>query len=253
MNVLDNRYYNEVIAELTPFIEANGFKQSEDIFTSDSFAFKVEYSEARQMYLLMTAEVTDGSTGEFTEASAWLFDDSQTVRDAESVGIDFTETLKSKLGIKNTRAKQSAGSIELPKAVSKGSALDISGFTKRVLDVFPNYKESYKSHVAVYGNFLYINFFSDTLVPQIRNILTENNKKQVKKLFELLEQGYLKGDRETVDIVCAVTAAAICDDTNLKAAAESMLEANPHFRDSVRNLVPIMAKKGKLRSALIKN
>ncbi len=248
---MDNRYYDEVIKELTPFIEEQGFKEADGVFSTESFAFKVEYNEDRQMYLLNTATITDGTVGDFNEASAWLFDDSQNARDAVAVGIDFTETLRSALGVKLARTAHNAAGVDLP-TVTKGSALNVSGFTKRVLDVFPQYKDAYKEHIALYGNFLYMDFFADTLVPQIREILEANNKKQVKKLFELLEHGYTKGDRETVDIVCAVIAAAICESAELKASADTMLENNTHFRDSVRNLTPIVAKKGKIYSALVK-
>ncbi len=248
---MDNRYYDVVIAEMQSFIDENGFKETNGIFKNEGRAFKVEYDEARQMYLLLTAEVTEEGVGEFGEGSAWLFDDSQTEKDAPAVGIDFTETLKKQMGIKTVRAATAANAVDLP-TVKKGEALNISGFTKRVLDVFPQYKESYKEHVAKYGNFLYISFFSDTLIVQIRAALIDGNKKQLKKIFELLENGYLKGDRETVDYICAAVAAVAAESAELKAAADDMLQSNTHFRDSVRSLTPIIAKKAKLNSVIDK-
>ena len=252
MKNLDNRYYNEVIAEMQPFFEEQGFKSSADgVFANERCAVKIEYDETKQMYFLKTAEITDGNFGEFADSSSWLFDDSQNAKDAASVGIDFTETLRGILGIKVKRTGNNASAVDLPTA-KKGAALDISGFTKRVLDVFPQFKDKYKEHIAKYGNFLYMDFFADTLIPQMKEILKAGNKKQIKKLFELLEDGYLKGDRETVNLVVAVTAAAVCDDAALKAAADSMLEGDTHMRSSVQNLIPVIAKKGKLRNALIK-
>lgn len=252
MKNLDNRYYNEVIAEMQPFFEEQGFKASNDgAFANEKYAVRVEYDEPKQMYLLKTAEITDGSIGEFADSSSWLFDDSQNAKDAAAVGIDFTETLRSMLGVKVKRAAGNASAVDLPTA-KKGAALNISGFTKRVLDVFPQFKDGYKEHVAKYGNFLYMDFFADTLAPQIKEILKDGNKKQIKKLFELMEDGYLKGDRETVNLVVAVIAAAVCDDAALKTAADSMLESDTHMRSSVQNLIPVIAKNGKLRSALIK-
>lgn len=252
MTNLDNRYYDEVISEIQPFFDEQGFSaDSEGVFRNEKLAVKIEYDEAAQMYRLKTAEVAEGKLGEFAENSAWLFDDTQNAKDAGSVGIDFTETLRERLGVKKQRSTSDAASVELPTA-KKGSALNIAGFTKRVLDVYPQYKDDYKEHVAKYGNFLYMDFFADTFIPQIKQVLKENNKKQVKKLFELLEDGYLKGDRETVNIAVAAVAAAVCDDAELKAAADAMLEGDTHMRSSVQNLIPITAKKGKIRTALIK-
>ena len=42
------------------------------------------------------------------------------------------------------------------------------------------------------------------VVPQIKEILTENNKKSVKKLFDVFETVYLQGDRDTVNTAVAV-------------------------------------------------
>lgn len=248
---MDNRYYDNVIAEMQPFLDEQNFKKNSDgIFLNDKKAVKIDYDETRQMYVLSTADINEGTAGEYIMASSFLFDDTQTEKDAESVGIDFTETLRKSLGIKNKRPAVS-GDIDLPTA-QKGSALNIAGFTKKVLDVFPQYKDTYKEHIAKYGNFLYMNFYSQTLIPQIVTVLTENNKKTVKKLYELLEAGYIQGDKDTANIVVASVAAAIIKDGNVKESAFSMLENNSHFKGSVEAFVPVLASNKKLSSALIK-
>ena len=33
-------------------------------------------------------------------------------------------------------------------------------------------KDDYKEHIATYGNFLYINFFGEKLVPQLKNLFS---------------------------------------------------------------------------------
>ena len=236
---------------MKPFFDEQGFKSNKDgAFLNDTKSVKINYDENSQMYILQTADISDGTVGEYTNASSFLFDDSQTEKDAMSVGIDFTETLRKNLGIKNKRPAVS-GNIDLPTA-QKGDALNITGFTKKVLDVFPQYKDTYKEHVAKYGNFLYINFFSYTLVPQIITVLSENSKKTVKKLFELLENGYLQGDKDTANIVVASLAAAIIKDENIKASAYNMLESNAHFKSSVEAFIPVLTSNKKLLNSLIK-
>lgn len=247
---MDNRFYDNVIGEMKPFFDENGFVSRDDgSFRGETKAVRVEYDEPRQMYLLKLADVTDGNVGEYSEVSAWLFDDTQIAKDAESVGIDFTNTLRDSLGIKPHRAPVTA--VDLPSADKSGS-LTVSGFTKKVLDVFPQYKDAYKEHIAQYGNFLYLDFFADTLVPQIKNILNENSKKTVKKLFELLDLGYVQGDRETVNAVVAVVSAAVCENAELKAAALAMLENDKHFQQSVAAFIPVFERKKKIREALLK-
>lgn len=248
---MDNRFYDSVIAEMQPFFEENNFKTLEDgSFLSETKAVKVEYSEERQMYLLKMAEVGENGVEEYTECSAWLFDDSQNQRDAASVGVDFTATLREKMGIKIKR-NTVADEIDLPTA-SKNGNYNITAFTKKVLDVFPMYKDTYKAHIAVYGNFLYLNFFAETLVPQAKQIITANEKKVMKKLCELLSEGYVKGDKETVNAVVAVASAAVYGDERLKENLLNALSEDKYLHDAVRDYSPVFAKNKKLIEVLVK-
>jgi len=246
---LDNRYYDSVIKEMQPFFDEQGFKLSDGVYKNDKKAVKVEYSDERQMYVLLIADVAeDGNIGEFVEANAWLFDDSQTERDTVSVGIDFTDTLRKNMGVK---VKAVNRSIDLPTA-EKGDTLTISGFAKKVLDIYPQFKEPYKDHIAKYGNFLYMDFFAETFIPQIKVTLKENNKKSLKKLLDIIENAYLQGDRDTVNVAVFCLAAAAQDGAEQKAAVLSLVEGNTHLKSSVENLIPFVASKKKLRNILIK-
>lgn len=244
---MDNRYYDGVIAEMQPFLDEQGFKATDGGFVNDTKSVVIEYNEERQMYVLKAADIENGNVGEYGVISEYLFDDSQTEKDAVAVGIDFVETLRANLGVKVKRT----AAVELPTA-QKGDSLNVSGFTKRVLDVYTIYKEAYKAHVAYRGTFLYMEFFAESLVPQIKTVLSANEKKQVKKLYELLNDGYLHGDKETVNVVVACLAAAVYNDDTLKANAFAMLEGNPHFKTSVENFIPAFAKNKKLLAALVK-
>lgn len=245
---MDNRYYENVINEMLPFFEENGFALCEDgSYKNEKKSVKISYDEPRQMYALSVADIEDGVIGEYVEVNAWLFDDTQNAKDATAVGIDFTNSLRSELGIK---AKRIVTDVELPSA-SKGS-MNINGFAKKVLDLFPVYKDAYKEHVATYGNFLFLSFFGETLVPQVKSVLKEGNKKQVKKLADLFENAYIEGDRNTVNTVVAVLCAAAYNDGDLALKVKEMLGENKHFISSVESFAPVFAKKKKLLSLLVK-
>ena len=123
---------------------------------------------------------------------------------------------------------------------------------KKMLDVFPALKDEYKAHVTIYGNFLYLNFFGEKLVPQIKAVMNENNKKSVKKLFDVFETAYLHGDRDTVNTIVAVVAAACVNDDVVKANVVATLGENKHFIDSVTQFIPVVSSNKKLSAALIK-
>ena len=247
---MDNRYYDKVIEEMQPFFDEQGFKSEEDgSFKNDKKAVKVQYDESRQMYTLSAADIEDGNVGEYAEINAWLFDDSQNAKDASSVGIDFTASLRKSLGIKIKRA--AGAEVELP-SFSKGGSITVTGFAKKMLDFFPVLKDEYKSHIAENGNFLYLNFFGEHLVPQIKSVLTSGNKKQIKKLFDLLDDLYVKGDKDTVNTIVAVLCAAAYNDEKVTAAVKEMLENDKHFLSSFENFLPVLPKSKKLLAALAK-
>lgn len=248
---MDNRYLGNVIQEMEPFFKENGFKETEGVYKNDKKAVAVEYSDDRQMYILKTADISEDGSFELAEASCWLFDDSQNAKDATAVGMDFVSTIKSELGIKSQRKNTALNAIDLPTATKDGS-YNITAFTKKMLDVFPALKDEYKSHVAHYGNFLYLNFFGEKLVPLIKAVLLENNKKNVKKLFDVLQNAYLQGDRDTVNVIVAVVAAACVKDDVVKANVIAALGDNKHFIDSVTEFIPIVSSNKKLSASLLK-
>ncbi|MBE6732805.1 MAG: hypothetical protein E7561_02275 [Ruminococcaceae bacterium] len=247
---MDNRYYDNVIGEMQSFLDENNFKCLDDgSFKSQDKQVKVEYDEARQMYLLKIAGIEDGVVSEYNEVSAWLFDDSQNAKDAASVGVDFAATLRENLGIKIKRAVST--DIELPSANKSGS-LTMAGFTKKLLDIFPAFKDSYKEHVAHYGQYLYLDFLGEYFVPQLKNVFTVNDKKQVKKLVEFLGDSFNKGDRETVNAVLAVTVAAIYNDDAIKQNFFMATENEKYYLEAVKNFIPVFPKNKKLVSLLVK-
>ena len=247
MNKLDNKYFEIILKELSTFFADNGFKKSEDGFKSDKLAVKIEYNEEKHLFNLLTANL-ENETLEYSIASSYLFDDSSNEEDAVAVGIDFLNTLRDISGIK---AKRVTGADQIDLPTNKGCS-DVSGFTKKVLDVFPQLKEEYKQSVAEHGKFLYMNFFAVNLVPLIKSTIKDGNKKQVKKLFDLIEQGFINGDKDTSDIALAVTAAAVYKDEKLKAAAIEASNCNEHLKSALISFIPAFEKDKKLTAALIK-
>lgn len=242
---MDNRYIEKVLEELKPLFAEQGFKEKDGAFKNDKKAVKVEYNEDRQSYVLFVADIDEeGNQSDFSELTAWLFDDSQNANDAVSVGMDFADTLRKNMGIK---AKVSAAAaVELPTA-TKGGAVKIAGFTKKLLDIYPQYKDEYKEHIALYGNFLYLNFFAKTLVVQIKEAMLAGNKKTIKKLYELLENGYIHGDKDTINAIVASLAVAAYNDQKIKEAIDNMLSDNKHFKDSFDNFSATLPSKKKLK------
>lgn len=246
---MDNRYYENVISEMNGFLNENNFKADGDCFVNDNKKICVKYNDASQSYQLLTATKDDeGNFGELSLINSWLFDDTQNAKDAASVGIDFVVSLRKELGIKQTRTSVS---VELPTA-SKSGNMTVTGFAKKMLDVFPAIKDDYKEHISIYGNFLYLNFFGEFLVPQLKNLFTNGNKKQVKKLYDVLEDAYVTGDKDTVNIMIAVLSATAYNDQICTEAIENMLIDDNHFLQAFKSFLATFKKSKKLFNALVK-
>lgn len=236
---------------MQPFLTEQGYTlNSENVFESAEKLIAVNYDDAKQMYTLSIAEKAEEGEAEYKQINAWLFDDSQNAKDAESVGIDFVATLRKEFGIKTKRVADTSA-IDLPTA-SKSDSMNIQWFTKKMLDVFPAIKDDYKSHIAVYGNFLYINFFGEHLVPLLINLFENGTKKQIKKFYDVLEDAYVKGDKDTVNIMIAVLCAAAYNNDTVTAGIKEMLGEDKHFLSSFENFLPAFSKNKKLLSALVK-
>ena len=247
---MDNRYLENVIAEIKPFFEENGFSEFENGYKNEVKAVNVDYNDARQMFVLKVADIEDGNVGEYREVSSWLFDDSQNAKDAVSVGIDFTVSLRKELGIKHKRVANT-NDVELPSATKTGN-ITITGFTKKMLDIFPALKDEYKNHIATYGNFLYLNFYGEFLVKNFKKVFLTASTKQVKKFVDVLRDGFVKGDRDTSNIVIALLCAASYKDDEVASKIKGLLSEDKLFFAAYENFIPVFEKNTKLRSVLIK-
>lgn len=247
---MDNRYYKNVIAEMEPLFKEQGFVLQDDgCYKNDKRAVKIEYDGEKQSYVLSLARIDEGQIAEFVEVSSWLFDDSQTEKDAESVGIDFSETLRENIGAKkNTRI---TAQVELP-YVSKNDDYNVTALSKKLLDYFPQFKEPYKEHVTKYGNFLYLDFFGTYIVPQITAVYNAGDKKAIKRLTDIFENAYVVGDKEAVNVLIAIISAAIIEDETAKTNLIASLGENTHFISAVESFMTFGFKNAKVRKALLK-
>lgn len=211
--------------QLSGLVEKHSFsKTSDGIFKNDKFAFSISHDPDKKMLVLKTAEIgEDGTPGEFETVSSFLFEDEENIRDAESAGMDFLDTLKGKLGIRGVRTSKN-GEVAMP-SKSSGNSKNMEALCGKLLSVFPQYKETYKEHVSKYGKLLYITFFKQTFVVSIGELLDKNNKKSIKKLFDMLSDMYCNGDHNVQNaIVGILLGGAVCNNQKRYETAVAGLE-----------------------------
>ena len=222
-------YFDALIKYMSAFLEQNSLKvEADGIITGNDKTFKIAYNEQTKLYELFL-KLEDGS---FKVISAFLFDETQTEKDVESVALDFIDTLRGELGIKK---KISHTNVALPQS-DDGEKVTKSGLTQKLLAIFPQFKETYKIHVSENDRFLMVNFYHETFIPAARELVRSNNKKAIKKFYDALSDMFIKGDGETVPFVVGIAAACVYDDAELLKAFKEYTADQGSFYTSVHNL-----------------
>ena len=247
---MENQYFDNVIKEMEPFIEENGFSATETgVYSNDKKSFKVTYDDNKQMFILTVADIDEEKNiGEYVEVDAWLFDETQTANDAVSVGMDFVDVLKKNMGIKNK--PKTGADVELP--TSDSDKYTISTFTKKALDTYPQLKETYKEYVAKYGSFLYLNFFGEYLVPLMADTINEKGKKSGKKILDMVEPAFIKGDNDSSNAAIACLAAVCVKDPDATEKVSEILSENTALKTSVLSFANMLKNNKKLKAVLVK-
>ncbi len=244
---MEQKFFDAVFEVMAPSLEENGFTFADGVYKSETHAFKVEHNAERNVFELHAAAVTDGEIGEYTVASSYLFDENSTLKDATAVGIDFSDTASSLLGI-NTRKTRSLSDIALP-GKTAGDTPGLDDLCNKLLAIFPKHKESYKEHMQENGEFLYVHFLLETVAVELRSLLeTSAGDKKLKKIFDSLNELYVKGDHTVSDtVVVVVIGAALKGDEKLTERALSVMENHPHLKAAVYNISKRTKKDKKLR------
>ena len=245
---MDKKYFDALISEMQVLLDGQKFTLDGDVYKNEKKAVKIEYNEEIKQFLLLIADVTDGEVGEFATASSWLFDETQNEKDAAAVGVDFADTLRASLGVKKAKT---VANVELPVA-DKSESVNIAALTQKLLAVFPQFKDAYKASVQKYNKFLYIDFFAENFVPAIKQVVDAGNKKQAKKLFDMLSEMYNTGKGETTDAVVMLLSAVQFGDAQRGEFIAEQIEENKHLKTALAQFSLILAKNKKLQSALIK-
>ena len=91
---MENKYFDSVLAEMQEVIKEANLTVEGNILKNESKSVKIEYIDEKQLYTISIADINGDEVGEYKQLSAWLFDDTQTAKDAAAIGIDFTAALR---------------------------------------------------------------------------------------------------------------------------------------------------------------
>ena len=248
---MENHFLDILLEELAEVISSQSFELQEDgSYLNADKRFKIEFEENTMLYRLLLSQADDEP--QYVTVSSWKFNEEKGEKEARTIGKDFADTLYTKLGLNKNR-RQLASGVPLPSKKSGSKSQDVGGVCQQMLAIFPKYKDTYRDHVAANGEFLYINFFTETFVPEIRAILDGGNKKQCKKVFDALSNLYVEGDRMAQNCVAVVlTLGAIGDSDKRYENACIYLEGCPYLKSILEQLYKKYKRNNKKLKAIVK-
>lgn len=244
-------YYDEVLAGMQEFLEQQAFQPTPDGgFANEKKQFRITFDEKKHLYQLQVADPVEAGEPVYQVIASWLFDESQTARDAQAVAIDFVDELRRQLGVAPPRVRRTTD-LSLPDSRSKSDTPDALALCQKTLAIFPQFKDVYRDHMERYGEFLCIDFFSRTLAPKLRELLDEGNKKQLKKVFDMLSEFFVTGDRNVGNlIVVNICCGAVGGDRTRFERASELLQDYPYLQAAVRFVFERQPRDRRLREML---
>ncbi|MBQ4128983.1 MAG: hypothetical protein IJD68_04340 [Ruminococcus sp.] len=197
-----------VTDKVNTVLEPQGFKKQKvdnsnadeivALFTGENVAYSViYYTEKMHMVMRSCTMTEDGPDNEWKTMATWMFNpETDTEKEASSIGNDFADAVSSPVNIK--RAKQTK-----KKKSDEGSADPVFLF-KRLVKFFPELKEEIKYEEDTYYPFRAVTFAREHVVNKINTCLARGDKREITKLMGVLSAQYLNGDPDTRAIVTIV-------------------------------------------------
>lgn len=190
----------------------------------------------------------------YTSISASLFDEDSDEKDVKYIANEFNDCLDSrfKTKVENKPAK----GVKLPPPVSKaaaqnGSFYDPNTLANRYTVFYPELRDEYKRNVEKYGDFLPDEFFTQYGSYAV-NTIRQNDKQQMKKFFNMMNEIYLDGTNEVQSLIAVTIFGQLNNDDELLANCVDYMD--PELAAIVINVNRYLASKpGKKAIKLLEN
>ncbi|MDO4419056.1 MAG: hypothetical protein Q4B92_01690 [Ruminococcus sp.] len=180
-------------------VESSNANELVSLFTNETVAYSVIYYKDKMLCVLRSCTMTDeGPDNEWKTMATWMFNpETDTEKEADSIGNDFVEAVNSASAVK--RVKQT----KKKKSSDDGNA-DPLFLAKRFMVLFPELKEEIKKEQETKEEFRGVYFTRTFIVPKVNELLIRGVKSEINKLSQILSTQYQNGDMDTRSIITIV-------------------------------------------------
>ena len=227
-----------ILKGLSPALAQAGFKavkkpppeEGTALFGGEGGTLRVAFEDDRvalEFCELAPEEALDG--GEFSRLSCNLLELGQaTEHDCKYIGNDFAEEIEKKF-YRRQKGQPMAPGKKPPKSISKAAIksgdahYDAASFGNSLTaSVFPELRAAYKENYEMYGEFLAEEFFRSVGNEAVADTIRRNDKVQMKRLFNLLNDVYENGVNEVQSLVVVTILGSLEDDILLARCLDYM-------------------------------
>lgn len=212
-----NKAYKIITDKVFSVLESQGFKKNKvsgaqsnemvTLFTGENVAYSVIYYTDKMHMVMRSCTMTDdGPDNEWNTMATWMFNpETDTEREATSIGNDFADAVSTPVNIK--RVKQTK-----KKKSDEGSADPLFLF-KRLVKFFPELKDEIKEEEDSCYPFRYVTFTKEHIVERVNTMIKRGSKADITKLMSVLSAQYANGDVDTRSIITIVILNSVDDNS----------------------------------------
>lgn len=230
-------------------------KESYLLYSGEKGFIKISLAEGKAYFLIADPVDSEDVQPEFSSVCVSIFDPANSdEKDIKYIINEYNDCIGDKF---KSNEKKSVSDIKLPPPVSKAAAKNGTSFydpntlANRFTVLYPELRVKFKENIEKYGEFLPDEFFSEYGKAAIDTI-KQNEKQQMKKLFNLLNDIYLDGTNETQSIIAVTILGQLNNDTELLANCVDYMD--PDLASAVINVNKYLASSsGKKAVRLLKN
>ena len=190
------------------------------------------YSEDKIYLLAADKDASGVDDRDYTKIATNLFIiDEYDHRDVKSTVNELSETLEDNFGVKDVFSKKNGQKkpavVTRNQAKSGALSYDSNTLAVKLLAVYPELKDEYNKNVDAYGDFLCEDFFVNHGYEYILGTIRQNDKMQMRKLFNILCEVYDNGTNEVQNLIVVTILGSI------KNNPQMMTDILPYMSDSM--------------------
>lgn len=203
-------------------------KKAVVMYRGDKGRVRIEHEGDKLALFCARADESDAPDDDMRRVSLSLLDlESFNEKDIKFINEEFNETFEKNFSGKAQHSgKKAPTPVSRTQAKSGALSYDANTLGSRFSTIYPQLRDEYKRNVDEYGEFLAEDFFINHGNALVLETLRQNEKIQMRKLFNLLNDIYENGTNDTQSLV-AVTVLGC----TLAENPELLDNAKPYFSD----------------------